>query len=116
MDGFIVTNANGQALSLYQEGALPEDLVDVLTTVKEVAAVQEQCEDTVVYALVAVPAQYVSYIVDNRTHGMTKAAILHDMALRFIGTLPWPDGSLPDPSETAQSLADLDEPADTWKE
>ncbi len=113
MDGFIVTNGEGQALTNLNV----EDGVNVLHTVKEVTEVQAQCEgESIVYALVAIPVQYAHYIVDNRTHGMTKAAILHDMALRFIGTLPWPDGSLPDPDETAQSLSDLDDPADTWKE
>ena len=113
MDGFIVTNGEGQALSL---GDGTQDPIHVLHTVKEVTEAQAQSENTVMYALVAIPAQYVPFIIDNRTHGMTKAAILRDMELRFIGTLPWPDGSLPDPSETAESLADLDEPADTWKD
>ena len=111
MDGFIVTNGEGQAIPLDDSME-----IHVLTNVKEVMETRLQAEDTVIYALVAIPIQYVSYIVDNRTHGMTKAAILKDMALRFIGTLPWPDGSLPDPSETAESLSDLDDPTDTWKE
>lgn len=116
MDGFLVTNDQGQALGTYQEGMLPEDSVNILHTVKEVAEVAAQAEDTVIYAVVAIPPQMVSYIADNRTHGMTKATILKDLCLRFIGTLPWPDGSLPDPAETAESYEELGEGPDTWKD
>ena len=109
MDGFIVTNGEGQALSL---GDPTEDQVHVLTNVKEVAEARLQAEGTIIYALVAIPIQMVPYITENRTHGTTKAAVLKDLALRFLGTLPWPDGSLPDPEETADTLESLD----TWKE
>ncbi len=113
MDGFIVTTGDGTAIANTDDDTA---FIHVFNTLKEVNEARTMVMEPVVYALVAIPVEYVPYIVDNRTHGMTKAAILHDMALRFIGTLPWPDGSLPDPSETAESLADLDEPTDTWKE
>ena len=117
MDGFVITNGNGQVLSKPNEGGLPEDQVDVLTTLRDLQEVQHDAPpESTLYALVAIPPEYASYIIENRRNGLTKAAILHDMALRFIGTLEWPNHQGKDPAETAESLADFDAPADTWKE
>ncbi len=116
-DGFIVTNGEGQALSPYVEGQLPEDMVHVLTTFKEVNEAKMGADATIVYALIPIPAALVAHYIDARANtGMTRAGFLHDVALRYLGTLPWPDDSGGDPSETAQSLADLDGEQDTWRE
>jgi len=115
-DGFIVTNGDGQAVpNLNLDG---ENEVHVFNTAKEVAEAIGLVEGGAqVYALVPIPAALVAHYIDARANtGMTRAGFLHDVALRYLGTLPWPDNSGGDPSETAQSLADLDGEQDTWRE
>ncbi len=112
-DGFIVTNDEGGVFEI-------EGRIGVLNTAKEVqealALAGEFCTPNV-YALVPIPASLVAHYIEARAHhGLTRAGFLHDLALRFIGTLPWPDDSGADPEETAQSLADLDGEQDTWRE
>ena len=114
-DGFIVTNGEGQAVTM------GDGEVHVLNTAKEVAEAVELLSTLdyppAVYALVPIPVALVAHYIDARANtGMTRAGFLHDVALRYIGTLPWPDNSGADPSETAQSLADLDGETDTWRE
>lgn len=114
-DGFIVTNGDGQAATM------GDGEVHVLNTAKEVAEAVELLSTLdyppVVYALVPIPQALVSHYIDTRAHqGMTRAGFLHDLALRFLGILEWPDGSGKSSEESAQSLTDLSEPTDTWKE
>lgn len=114
-DGFIVTNGDGTAIG--STDLDPETEVHVFNTAKEVAEALEHSLAVNVYALVPIPASLVAHYIEARAHhGLTRAGFLHDLALRFIGTLPWPDDSGADPEETAQSLADLDGKQDTWKE
>lgn len=106
-DGFIVTN---------DEGAISGD-AHVLNTAKEVAEAVHYVPNPQVYALVPIPQVLVTHYIEARAnHGLTRAGFLHDLALRFLGVLEWPDGSGVDPEETAQSLAELDGNPDTWKE
>lgn len=113
-DGFIVTNGEGTAIANTND---EDAFIHVFNTAKEVEEARVMSLTPAVYALVPIPAALVAHYIDARTNtGMTRAGFLHDVALRYLGTLPWPDDSGGDPSETAQSLADLDGEQDTWKE